>query len=68
MICVALTTVTPVAALPPKLTTVAPVKSVPVIVTLVPPAGGPLNGLTPVTVGGDLMTEAFRIPASPTWA
>ena len=35
----------------PKSTAVAPVKPVPVIVTRVPPAGGPLVGLRPVTVG-----------------
>ena len=35
----------------PNLTAVAPVKQVPVITTVVPPAGGPLFGLTPVTVG-----------------
>jgi hypothetical protein len=48
---VALTTFTPVAALPPKLT-VAPVRNpVPVMVTAVPPAGRPLAGETDVTVG-----------------
>ncbi len=49
---VALTTVMPVAAVPPKVTAVAPVKLVPVMVTAVPPAVGPLLGLTLVTVGG----------------
>ena len=48
---VALTTVTPVAAAPPKVTEVAPIKSVPVIVTAVPPAIGPVGGATLVTVG-----------------
>ena len=48
---VALTTVTPVAAMPPNATDVAPVKLVPVIVTLVPPAVVPEFGLTLVTVG-----------------
>ena len=51
VIVVALTTVTPVAAVVPKSTAVAPVKPVPVIVTRVPPAAGPLFGLMPVTVG-----------------
>ena len=51
VIVVALTTVTPVAAVVPKSTAVAPVKPVPVIVTNVPPADGPLVGLMPVTVG-----------------
>ena len=49
---VALTTVMPVAAVPPKVTLVAPVKLVPVMVTDVPPAVVPLLGLTLVTVGG----------------
>ena len=49
---VALTTTTPVAALPPKVTLVAPVKPVPVMVTAVPPAVVPVSGLTLVTVGG----------------
>ena len=48
---VALTTVTPVAAVPPNVTAVAPVKLVPVMVTLVTPAVGPEFGLTLVTVG-----------------
>jgi hypothetical protein len=48
---VALTTVTPVAAVPPKVTLVAPVKPVPRMITLVPPAMGPEFGLTEVTVG-----------------
>ena len=43
---VALTTVTPVAAVVPKLTAVAPVKPVPVIVTEVPPAAEPVVGLS----------------------
>src|SRR6266853_5213533 len=51
VIVVALTTATPVAAAPPS-ATVAPVtKFVPVIVTAVPPAGGPVAGAIPVTVG-----------------
>ena len=49
MIEVALTTVTPVAAVAPNKTAVAPVKPVPVMVTLVPPP--PELGLTAVTVG-----------------
>ena len=40
------------AALPPNLTAVTPKNSVPVIVTVVPPPGGPVFGLTLVTVGG----------------
>ncbi|MEI9901084.1 MAG: hypothetical protein WDN31_14150 [Hyphomicrobium sp.] len=48
-----MTTVTPVAALPPKVTLNAPVKKVPVMVTDVPPRLEPLFGTTPVTVGAD---------------
>ena len=48
---VALTTVTPVAAIPSKVTAVAPVKLVPVMVTDVPPAVVPELGLTLDTVG-----------------
>ena len=40
-----------VAVLPPNLTVVAPLRLVPVIVTKVPPVAGPVDGLTPVTVG-----------------
>ena len=54
VIWVALTTLNNPAALPPNLTAVAPEKLVPVMVTLVPPAGGPLFGVTLVTVGTDL--------------
>ena len=53
VIWVALLTVKEAAAVPPKLTAVAPLRFVPVIVTLVPPAGGPVLGLMPVTVGAD---------------
>src|SRR5438876_9990354 len=53
LIWVALTTLTPVAGLPPTLTVAGPVsKLVPVMVTAVPPAVGPELGLTAVTVGG----------------
>ena len=52
---VLLTTVTPVAAVPPRLT-VAPVrKPVPVIVTGVPPAVVPMLGEIDVTVGAGLL-------------
>ena len=52
---VLLTTVTPVAAVPPRLT-VAPVrKPVPVIVTPVPPPAGPVLGVIDVTVGARLV-------------
>jgi len=49
---VALTTVTPDAAVPPMVTAVAPVKPVPVMVTLVPPDVEPEVGLIALTVGG----------------
>jgi len=48
---VALTTVTLVAATPPKVTLVAPVRPVPVMVTAVPPIAGPDEGDTPMMVG-----------------
>ena len=51
---VALTTVTPVAAVPPMVTAVAPVKPVPVMVTEVPPVVGPVLGVIDVTVGADM--------------
>jgi hypothetical protein len=51
VIWVALLTVKEPAALLPNLTAVAPEKLVPVMVTLVPPDGGPVFGLTLVTVG-----------------
>ncbi len=51
MICVALLTVKPVAAVAPKVTAVAPPRLVPVRVTVVPPACGPLVGEMDVTVG-----------------
>ena len=51
---VALTTVTPVAAVLPKLTAVAPVKFVPVMVTGVLPTVVPVAGEMPVMVGADV--------------
>jgi hypothetical protein len=48
---VLLTTVTPVAATPPKVTVAPAAKLVPVMVMDVPPAVVPLDGLTAVTVG-----------------
>jgi hypothetical protein len=50
--CVALTTLTPVAGVPPTVTVALASKAVPVIVMVVPPAVDPEVGLTPVTVGG----------------
>lgn len=46
-------TVMLVAAVPPNITVGEPVKLVPVIVTDVPPAVEPLDGLSPVIVGGE---------------
>ena len=51
VICVELFTVKDVTATEATLTAVAPVKPVPVMVMTVPPLTGPLEGLTPVTVG-----------------
>jgi hypothetical protein len=48
---VLLTTVTPVAATPPKVTVAPAAKLVPVMVMAVPPAVEPLLGDTPVMVG-----------------
>jgi len=52
---VLLTTVTPVAAVPPKLTVAPARKFVPVIVTPVPPVAGPVLGVMDVTFGGWLI-------------
>ena len=52
VICVALFTVKPAAAVPPNFTLVAPEKLVPVTVTVVPPTVGPDVGEMLVTVGG----------------
>ena len=52
---VLLATVTPVAAVPPKLTVAPETKFVPVTVTAVPPATGPLAGVTDVTLGAVLI-------------
>jgi hypothetical protein len=46
-----LTTLTPVAALPPTLTVAPATKFVPVIVTAVPPVVGPDAGATLPTIG-----------------
>ena len=51
VILVALTTVTPLAAVAPNLTALARLRFVPVIVTVVPPPSGPALGARPVTVG-----------------
>ena len=48
---VELTTLTFVAAVPPKVTLVAPVRFVPVMVTLVPPEVLPLGGEMELTAG-----------------
>src|SRR3989442_11947291 len=52
LICVALTTPTPVAAVPPTVTVALALKPVPVIAIAVPPLVDPEVGLTPLTVGG----------------
>lgn len=65
VICVALFTVKPVAAVAPKLTAVAAVKAAPVRVTGVPPAVGPAAGDKPVTVGavaGVQVTVQVTVP------
>ena len=55
VICVAETTVNPVAATSPNSTAVAPVKLVPVMVTLAPPALVPLLGLSVVMAGAGVL-------------
>lgn len=60
------TTVTPVAATPPKVTVAPETKFVPVIVTAVPPVVGPLLGDTLVTVGTrTYVYPLVRLPACP---
>src|SRR3989442_224688 len=51
LILVALTTLPPVAGVPPTVTVAPAAKPVPLIAIAVPPAVGPELGLTPVTVG-----------------
>lgn len=51
VICVALATTTPVAAVPPKDTAAPAAKPVPIKVTVVPPAVVPEVGATEVSVG-----------------
>ena len=51
VICVALLTVKPVAAVAPKVTATAPEKLVPVMMTVVPPVAGPEVGEMLVTTG-----------------
>ena len=57
VIVVLLTTVTPVAAVPPRLTVAPPRKPVPVMLTAVPPAVVPEVGEIEVTVGTGLPPE-----------
>src|SRR5271154_1138275 len=58
VICVAETTIKPVAVVSPKSTAVAPAKPVPLIVTTVPPDTGPLDGEAPDTTGGAVWPPA----------
>ncbi|MNK90103.1 hypothetical protein D3C87_1101450 [compost metagenome] len=51
VICVALLTVKPVAAVAPKVTAVVPLKFEPVMMTVVPPVAGPVAGEMLVTAG-----------------
>ena len=51
VICVALLTVKPVAAVAPKVTAVVVLKFVPVITSVLPPVAGPVVGEMLVTVG-----------------
>jgi len=54
---VLLTTVTPVAAVPPRLTVAPAKKPVPVMLTVVPPAVVPEAGEIELTVGAGLLEE-----------
>ncbi len=54
---VLLTTVTPVAAVPPRLTVAPDRKPVPVMVTAVPPLALPVLGMIALTVGGGSLEE-----------
>src|SRR2546428_13457479 len=63
LICVALTKLTPVTALPPMATVAVTSKFVPVMVIAVPPWVGPEAGLTAVTVGGGGAREVNWPPA-----
>jgi hypothetical protein len=56
VILVLLTTVRPVAALPPRVTVAPAAKFVPVMVTAVPPLVGPVFGDTLLTVGAGFGT------------
>src|SRR3989442_11244625 len=67
VIVVLLTTLTPVAALPPTLTVTPATKFAPVIVTAVPPAVGPEDGATLLTVGAGA-TYVKPLPSVPVCA
>ena len=58
---VLLTTVTPVAAVPPRLTVAPDKKPVPVIVTAVPPLTEPEVGEIDVTLGAGLPPEELNL-------
>jgi hypothetical protein len=63
-IVVLLTTLTPVAAVPPTLTDAPAAKLVPVIVTVVPPGVGPAAGDTLPTVGAGAEAVYVKLAAS----
>jgi hypothetical protein len=63
VICESLTTVTAVAAVPPRVTPVVPIRFVPVIVTLLPPAIGPAAGAMAVNVGNGRYVYALFLRA-----
>src|SRR5580704_2545194 len=65
VIVVLLITVTPRAALPPRLTVAPAAKFVPVIVTAVPPAVEPVFGDTLLTVGAGAVRPAVSPPSHP---
>ena len=64
VICEALLTVKPVAAVAPNVTAVALLKFEPVMVTLVPPAVGPAVGEMLVTVGAGIYVNWLAAPVA----
>jgi len=61
VICVSLTTATPVAADPPRVTAVAPVNPLPLMMTAAPDAPGPIEA----TIGAGALGAVDDFPSSP---
>jgi len=58
---VLLTTVTPVATVPPRLTVAPPGKRVPAIISAVPPLAVPVLGVIELTVGAGLVPRCWTL-------